>query len=470
MSLSQEGATLLRPATEFILKEPLPKYRSTDALVKQLIDYITTGGFDVGSEFLSDKDLVTQTGRSRTAVRRALDVLQTEGWIRRQGGKGTYVGERLTEYRREFRDGTNGGTSGGVNGGASEVARDSEPARCGSQQSSSPRYGSQQSSSPRCGSQQSSSPRCGSQQSSSPWHFSDTRDLDGSRSLIRVAVAVSGLRNTRHEIGDSWYYGEILKGIDEMAATESVVMEFLGYHGTRTESLLRRLNSHRPDVFLCIGPPMNHASLIGLAGRWDIPCVMAATRAPELGLPNIYEDSVTAARDAVAHLVELGHRRIGFLQVMSPSGWWAFDRYEGYLKGMREFRLEQDNELGLWLPLQPSGETADMIRRYLKKQNVSALICGCFWAVGHLTDLIRKQEIRVPQDISCVVFDQEPVVPHLLGGVKPTTIQLPLKDIGVTFVKMVRLLVEHKEIPMTTALPCGFSPGESTVAYQPMRL
>jgi LacI family transcriptional regulator len=389
---------------EFKLTEPLPKYRSTDALVRQLIDYILTGGFVVGSEFLSDKDLVTQTGRSRTAVRRALDVLQNEGWIRRQGGKGTYIGERLDEHRQS----------------SNHIPH---------------------------------------------VHFSNSRPSSRERSLIRVAVAVSGLRETTgHEIGNSWYYGEILRGIDEMAASENVVMEFLGYHGTRMESLSLRLNSHRPDVFLCIGPPMNHASLIGLAGRWDIPCVMAATRAPELGLPNIYEDSVTAARDAVAHLVELGHRRIGFLQVMSPSGWWAFDRYEGYLQGMREFQLEKDNELGLWLPLQPSEATADMIRRYLAKQKITALICGCFWAVGHLTDLIRTQEIRVPQDISCIVFDQEPVVKHLLGGIQPTTVQLPLRDIGITFVKMVRSLVEHKEIPMTTALPCRFTPGESTIA------
>ena len=389
---------------EFRLKEPLPKYRSTDALVSQLIEYITTGGFDVGNEFLSDKDLVTQTGRSRTAVRRALDVLQNEGWIRRLGGKGTYIGERLNEYRE-----------------STENDPLTRPFR--------------------------------------------TKTSRGERSLIRVAVAVSGLWGTQREIGDTWYYVEILQGIDEMAATENLVVEFLGYHGTRSESLTRRLDSHRPDVFLCIGPPMNHALLIGLAGRWDIPCVMAATRAPELGLPNIYEDSVMAARDAVAHLVELGHHRIGFLHVMSPSGWWAFDRYEGYLQGMREFQLEKHNELGLWLPLQPSKATTDMIRRYLEQQKVTAVICGSLWAVGHLTDLIRAQEIRVPQDISCIVFDQEPYVRHILGDVKPTTIQLPLKDIGMTFVKMVRSLVEHKEIPMTTALPCQFSPGESTIAY-----
>ncbi len=393
---------------EFKLKEPLPKYRSTEALVKQLIEYITGGGFSVGSEFLSDKDLVTQTGRSRTAVRRALDVLQNEGWIRRQGGKGTYVGERLAEYMTSHDDSGNRTTS--QNSYANPMRKE--------------------------------------------------------HSLIRVAVAVSGLRDMKHEIGDSWYYGEILRGIDEMAATENVVMEFLGYHGTRRESLSRRLNSHRPDVFLCIGPPMNHASLIGLAGRWEIPCVMAATRAPELGLPNIYEDSVTAARDAVEHLVQLGHKRIGFLQVMSPSGWWAFDRYEGYLRGMREFHLEKENELGLWLPLQTSEDTTGMIRRYVQNNKITAVICGCFWAAGHFAELVRKQEIRIPQDLSCVVFDQEPVVKHLLGGVKPTAVHLPLREIGTTFVKMVRPLVEHKEIPMTTTLPCRFVPGDSTAVYE----
>lgn len=400
-------------AGEFKLKAPLPKYRSTDILVKYLIEYITTGGFVVGSEFLSDKDLVTQTGRSRTAVRRALEVLQNEGWIRRQGGKGTFVGDRLAEYQKSHN---------------SEEKTDSFVL------------------------------------SSSSSQAAENKRENKQQSAIRVAVAVSGLRDMKHEIGDSWYYGEILRGIDEMAVTENIVMEFLGYHGSRSHSLSRRLGSNRPDVFLCIGPPMNHASLIGLAGRWEIPCVMAATRAPELGLPNIYEDSVTAAHDAVEHLVQLGHQRIGFLQVMSPSGWWAFDRYEGYLKGMRKFHLEKDNELGLWLPLHPSEETTDMIRRYLEKNRLTALVCGSFWAAGHLTNLIRKNELRIPQDLSCVVFDQEPVVKHLLGGVTPTTVQLPLKEIGRTFVGMVHSLAEHKKIPSKTVLPCLFVQGDSTIA------
>ena len=85
-------------ATAFHLKEPLPKYQGREALVRNLIDHITTGGFSVGSKFLSDNDIVVKTGRSRTAVRQALNVLQDQGWIDRVGGKGTFVGTKLSEY------------------------------------------------------------------------------------------------------------------------------------------------------------------------------------------------------------------------------------------------------------------------------------------------------------------------------------------------------------------------------------
>lgn len=47
-----------------------------------------------GVPFLTDAELVTQTGLSRSTVRRALDGLQREGWIERRIGQGTFIGPR----------------------------------------------------------------------------------------------------------------------------------------------------------------------------------------------------------------------------------------------------------------------------------------------------------------------------------------------------------------------------------------
>src|SRR5512133_46270 len=80
----------------FVVRSPLPKYRAADSLRRQLIDHLLSGGFRVGDPFLSDREVMEAAGRSRTAVRRALDHLQREGWIERRGGVGTFVVPRVT--------------------------------------------------------------------------------------------------------------------------------------------------------------------------------------------------------------------------------------------------------------------------------------------------------------------------------------------------------------------------------------
>ena len=404
---------------DFKLTTPLPKYRSTEMLVKSLIDYITTGGFDVGSKFLMDRDLVIITGRSRTTIRRALDILQEEGWIKRRGGKGTYVGERLRDYRH-------------ATSAVGQLERNLTIHESG-----------------------------GLFPDSLGRHRPAPRKKTDN-SFIRVAVAVSGLISVASKY--NWYYSEILDGMDELASESNIVVEFLGDHGTRPQSLANRFEKKPPDVFLCIGPPLNHVSLIGLAKSWDIPCVLAATRAPELGLPNLYEDSVSAARDAVKYLVSLGHQQIGFVQVMSPTGWWAFDRYQGYVQGIRECHLETKVGEGLWLPLLPNNDSSTMIRQYIKRHDLTALICGAHWAVGHLAELVRKHEVRIPDDISCITFDQSPVVKYLLGGINPTTIHLPWKTLGKKFVQMVPSIINREEIPMNIPIPCFITEGETAIA------
>ena len=407
-------------ASEFKLKGPLPKYRSTETLVQQLIEHITTGNnFNVGDRFLSDNDLVIITGRSRTAVRRALSILSEGGWIRRKGGSGTFIGEKLAEYKTTLED--------------DDV----------------PPFHVNPANHPDARSQSIASdvfPR-----------MEVRKNVD---STIRIAVAVSSLISVgtpKHY----WYHDEILDGVDEEAAIrKNIIVEFLGKHGAQMENLLPRQERNSPDIFLCIGPPLNHVSLIGASRCWDIPCALAAIRAPELGLSNFYEDSVSAARDAVKYLAKRGHERIGFIQVMNPSGWWAFDRYEGYLQGMKEHGLEQFVGEGLWLPMLATRDSVGMLKRYLKRNKITALLSGCYWAAGHFTELMQKYGIRVPEDISFVTFDQNPIVKHLLGGKTPTTINLPWRELGRSFVKMARSIINRECVP-DMMFPCELVEGET---------
>jgi DNA-binding LacI/PurR family transcriptional regulator len=369
----------------FVVRSPLPKYRATESLCRQLIEHILAGGFRVGDPFLSDRAVMEAAGRSRSAVRKALDQLQRDGWIERRGGVGTFVGPRLAMPATRHK-----------------VSKTAE------------------------------------------------------KRLVRLAAVAAGLGRLRHD----WYSGMILHGIDEASVDDAITVEFLGDHHAQPGALARRLVHSRPDVFACIGPPLAHTSVIGEAGRSNIPCILAGIRTPEVGLPNIFEDSAAASAAAIKHLAEAGHSRIGFVHVAS-AGWWTFDRHEGYLRGLTECGVEPDEGLVLWLPAEPTPEGLGAFQRYLARQKPTAVLFGCCWATAYLQQPVAAGKLRVPDDLSVVTFDQHPEVKRWLGGVRPATIELPLRQIGRTVAAMARQLVEGQDVPAETALPCVFSPGET---------
>ena len=369
----------------FVVTSPLPKYGAAESLGRQLIEHILAHRLLVGDPFLSDREVMEAAGRSRSAVRRALDHLQREGWIERRGGVGTFVGPRA----------------------AMPIS-----------------------------------------------HHEGSPNPE--KRLVRLAAVAAGLGRLRHD----WYSGMILHGIDEASADDPITVEFLGDHHAQPGALARRLQHDRPDVFACIGPPLAHISVIGEAGRLNIPCILAGVRAPEVSLPNIFEDSAAGSATAIEHLVEAGHSRIGFVQVAS-AGWWTFDRHEGYLRALTECDIEPDEGLVLWLPAEPTPEAVDAFQRYLARQKPTAILFGCCWAVAYVQQIVASGQLRVPDDLSVVTFDQHPEAKRWLGGIRPTTVELPLRSIGRTVAAMARQIVERREVPAATALQCVFSPGET---------
>lgn len=383
--------------TAYLKRSPLPKYGSARILGNALIDYIVSNNLFVGDPFLSDNEIVALVGKSRSAVRRALELLQKDGWIDRVGGIGTFVGPRAKEATPNRR---------------------------------------------------------------SPFSVKPPSD----DKVIRFAAVTAGLKQHSRQTTNihGWYVGQMLDSFSEAVAHDPVVLEYLGNHCSNPGVLMSRLKQCRPDLFLCIGPALNHSLVIGEAGRLGIPCLLAGVRMPEMGLPNIYENSRDASRKAVEHLVKLGHRRIGFVQVMSISAWWTFDRFEGYTQTMRKTGLERLQRLTLWLPIYESEESVALLDEYLERERPTAVIFGCSWAVLHLRQLVREGKYRIPDDFSVIVFDQHPQVEDWLGGTTPTTIELPLKLIGHKMAEYGKRIIAGENVPKQVPLECALVEGRST--------
>ncbi len=113
------------------------------------------------------------------------------------------------------------------------------------------------------------------------------------------------------------FFSEILSGIDEVA-TESRYTILVGNTfrdtGDKTRALLDNLWNGRADGGLLLNGALPHA----LPKRAEAPLISISEAIPGAGIPHVGTDNVQAARDATRHLIDLGHRRIGFIS--GPTG------------------------------------------------------------------------------------------------------------------------------------------------------
>jgi GntR family transcriptional regulator len=97
-----QGGASSRWAVRGLDKEsPIPLYYQLQELLKQEIEGGTWGP---GETLPSEAELQTALGISRTVIRKALDVLEGDGQVRRIKGKGTVVCEAKLWYERRTAD------------------------------------------------------------------------------------------------------------------------------------------------------------------------------------------------------------------------------------------------------------------------------------------------------------------------------------------------------------------------------
>ena len=402
---------------DFILNVELPKHGVSEALRPHLIRYLLQGGFSYGDPFLSDRDLVEATGRSRSAIRLAFDLLQKDGWIERRSGTGTFVGPRIKTVK------------------AAELSHLESADKLPDDKADS------------------------FDKEKEREHFEEdglTPPDSSLHKLLRLAIVTSGIERVGY---NSWWLAPQLRGIDSVSEKYGITVEFLGDHTAKPRILSRRFQEHRPDVLVSSGSPLHHMRVFGEAQRYQIPCLLCAVRTPELDIPNIVDDAENAIADAVQYLYTKGHRRIAYVSLMVAQ-WWTFDRYAGYQKGLERCGLEHD-ELALWLPKDVNESSAAKLKAFLDQEEPTAVIFSSFWASANMQWLTGHHGLHVGRDLSVVAYDQHPEATGWFGGVKPTVITPPLYEMGKLMGEYARRAVEGQDIPPLSILPCTLIEGDS---------
>jgi LacI family transcriptional regulator, galactose operon repressor len=259
------------------------------------------------------------------------------------------------------------------------------------------------------------------------------RSLAGGSSRI-IGVLVPGL--------DNGYIGEIVRGIDnELARVNYDLMMYTTHRQRGKESTyVSTITNGLTEGLLLIVPLIPTHYLDALQKR-GFPYVLI-DQMDSSGKSSILDSTNwQGAYDATRYLIELGHRRIGFITgLMGIHS--AVDRLEGYKTALADHNVPLVDELivegDYW---HPGGYAA--AQRFLDLPQIPSAIFASndLEAIGAM-EAIRERGLQIPEDISIIGFDDIPQVSIVYP--KLTTVRQPLEQMGRL---AARLLLEQIENP-----------------------
>jgi LacI family repressor for deo operon, udp, cdd, tsx, nupC, and nupG len=141
------------------------------------------------------------------------------------------------------------------------------------------------------------------------------------------------------------FFSLILKGIEDAARREgyNVLVGDTQNGEEQEERYAEMLKRKEADGLIFLGHrlPKEAASLMKSVAPRCAPIVNGCEFSPRLGIPSVHIDNAKAAREAMAHLYSLGHRRIGIVTgpLQSPL---SRDRLEGATAQAKKQGAERD--------------------------------------------------------------------------------------------------------------------------------
>ena len=250
------------------------------------------------------------------------------------------------------------------------------------------------------------------------------------------------------------FFSLILQGIEEAAqrAGYSVLLGDTQHDPKREERYALMLKRKEADGLIFLGHrlPKEAATILEAMAPRCAPVVNGCEFNPRLGIPSVHIDNAQAAFEAMDHLYELGHRRIGIVTgpLVSPL---SRDRLTGARSRAKAEGAERES-----IVMQGDFSIESGVRaaeRLLGRRDTPTAIF-CFndeMAIGVL-EVARHNTIRVPQELSLVGFDDIRFARYLDPPL--TTIAQPMREIGEGVVRLLLgILSGENQTPESVTLP-----------------
>lgn len=211
---------------------------------------------------------------------------------------------------------------------------------------------------------------------------------------------------------------------------------------TREIRFLEMMWQQRVDGIV-INPAKVQAEDLRQLTKARISVVLIGSQINDPDFDTVMVDNIQAGYDAVQHLIDLGHRRIG-LVCGSQTTSSGQKRYQGYCRAMNENKLPIENALIVEKEITYEGGREGMQQLLSLPDRPSAVFSTSdIMALGAKT-AIEDAGLNIPANISLVGFDGIPEVSRTYP--KLTTIEQPAYQMGQTAAQVLLEQIEANNV------------------------
>ncbi|MBA4420693.1 MAG: LacI family transcriptional regulator [Anaerolinea sp.] len=238
------------------------------------------------------------------------------------------------------------------------------------------------------------------------------------------------------------FFADIVNGVEEEAKKAGISVFLATTRNDPDEEIkiIETFSRRRVDGVIVASSRID----TGYANRLEqihIPVIMVNTESEEGNF--IYSASVnnfTGACQGVNHLIELGHRRIGYLGVSNRLV-SNKQRLEGYLDTLKKNTIDVDPA---WIIINKETSPGELSLDFkigqelgseILKTDITAVFCYCDTIAAGVMETCRRRGFSIPQQMSVVGFDDNFICEILYPPL--TTIHQPEKEIGQKAMQMI---------------------------------
>jgi LacI family transcriptional regulator len=250
---------------------------------------------------------------------------------------------------------------------------------------------------------------------------SHARALVSGRSRL-IGLIVSDITNP--------FFPELIRSFETQASQQQYDLLFTStdYLTSRMTTCLRRMLERKVDGVAMMTSEMD-MSLIKELGRRGVPLVFMDVGQVGPKMSHVAIDYANGVKQAVDHVVALGHKQVGFIS--GPLDLHsARTRRQAFLDAVRGHGLLPDKRFIREGTHTAEGGQKAMASMLRLSRHPTAVVSSNDWTAIGALHAIHAAGLRVPSDISLVGFDDIPLASYTNPSL--TTVRMSAADVGTT--------------------------------------